>query len=314
MSNALAMLSSPRLWICRSDHIIARTGNAVTARDPRLHAYRPDLADARLQGEVEAGRFVAGRPARIGVAVADLRKAASGDAGVNTQFLYGDDVLVFETGKGWSWVQGERDGYVGYVAQDRLAGRDAPPTHVVRVPRTFLYPGPDLRFPISGRLSMGSRVCVTGAAETRGTHYAVLSSGEAVIANHLRPVGDHAPDYVAVAETFLETPYLWGGASGFGIDCSGLVQLAMHMAGADVLRDSDMQAASIGEPFEPGPGFAGLRRGDLVFWKGHVAIMTDDRNMIHANGHTMTVAREALAEAVERIGYLYGGPTGFRRP
>jgi cell wall-associated NlpC family hydrolase len=285
----------------------------LTARDPRLHAFRSDLADARLKGEVTAERFASGRPARIAVAVADIRKAPKADAGVNTQFLHGDDVLVFDRADGWAWVQGERDGYVGYVEDGALGGRAQAVTHVVSVPRTFLYPGPDLRLPISGRLSMGSTVTVTGTAETRGTQYALLASGEALIARHLRAVGQHVADFVSVAETFLETPYLWGGASGFGIDCSGLVQLSLRMAGSGVLRDSDMQAANLGEPLDPGPDFSGLRRGDFVFWKGHVAIMTDARTMIHANGHTMTVSREGLAEAIARIGYLYGGPTGFRR-
>ena len=188
------------------------------------------------------------------------------------------------------------------------------PTHVVSAPRSFLYPGPDLRFPRLGELSLGSSVTVRDFAETRGTRYALLSTGEAMISGHLRPVGEVSDDYVAVAETLLMTPYLWGGSTAFGIDCSGLVQLAMRMAGRDVLRDSDMQAATIGEPIEPGEGYSGLRRGDLVFWKGHVAIMTDERTMIHANGHTMLVSREGLAEAIDRIGYLYGGPTGFRRP
>ena len=286
----------------------------MTARDARLHAFRSDLADARLKGEVSADRFVAGQPARISAPVADLRKAPRWDAGVNTQALFGDDILVFEEKDGWAWIQVERDGYVGYVADTVLGARDRAPTHVVSVPRTFLYPGPDLRFPAGGQLSMGSTVAVTGAAETRGTHYAVLPSGEAIIAGHLRPVGDAAADYVAVAEMFLGTPYLWGGASGFGIDCSGLVQLAMRMTGSDVLRDSDMQAATLGEPLDPGPDYTGLRRGDLVFWKGHVAVMTDTDTMIHANGHTMLVSREGLKEAIARIGYLYGGPTGFRRP
>ncbi|TPN89511.1 NlpC/P60 family protein [Mesorhizobium sp. CU2] len=286
----------------------------MTARDARLHAFRSDLADARLKGEVTAERFVAGRPARITTSVADLRKAPRPDAGVNTQALFGDDVLVFEDAEGWAWVQAERDGYVGYVADNLLSAREHAPTHIVSVPRTFLYPGPDLRFPIVGQLSMGSTVTVTGSAETRGTHYALLPSGQAIIAGHLRPVAELADDYVTVAESFLGTPYLWGGNSGFGIDCSGLVQLAMRMTGKDVLRDSDMQAASIGAPLEPGPDYSGLRRGDLVFWKGHVAIMTDAHEMIHANGHTMLVSREGLKEAVERIGYLYGGPTGFRRP
>lgn len=286
----------------------------MTARDARLHAFRSDLADARLKGEVTAERFVAGLPARITASLADIRNAPRPDAGVNTQVLFGDDVLVFEDAEGWAWIQAERDGYVGYVADTVLGARDHAPTHVVSVPRTFLYPGPDLRFPTTGQLSMGSAVTVTGAAETRGTHYALLPSGEAIISGHLLPVAEAAADYVSVAETFLGTPYLWGGASGFGIDCSGLVQLAMRMAGRQVLRDSDMQAATIGDPLDPGPDFAGLQRGDLVFWKGHVAVMTDVTTMIHANGHTMLVSREGFRDAVARIGYLYGGPTGFRRP
>lgn len=286
----------------------------MTARDARLHAFRTDLADIRLKGEVAAERFVSGRPARIAAAVADVRRAPRADSGIDTQFLSGDDVLVFDEREGWAWVQGERDGYVGYVAAAELRGREAAPTHIVSVPRTFIYPGPDLKFPRSGQLSMGSTVTVTGTAETRGTHYAVLASGETVIAGHLRPVDGRAPDYVSVAEMFLGTPYLWGGVSGFGIDCSGLVQLSMRMAGRDVLRDTDMQVSALGELLDIKPDYSGLKRGDLVFWKGHVAIMTDAEMMIHANGHTMTVAREGLKEAVARIGYLYGGPTAFRRP
>jgi cell wall-associated NlpC family hydrolase len=285
----------------------------LTARDPRLHAYRPDLADERLRGEVDAARFVSGKAARIAVAVADIRKAPRPDGGLNTQALYGDDINVFDVADGWAWIQAEADGYVGYVADAAIAEPDLP-THVVVTPRTFLYPGPDLKLPRSGELSMGSRVAVTGHAETRGTEYALLASGEAAIAKHLAPLEKIAADYVAVAETLIHTPYLWAGVSGFGIDCSGLVQLSMRMAGKRVLRDSDMQAATIGAAIEPGADFAGLRRGDLVFWKGHVGIMADPDTMIHASGHTMTVAREPLRQAVERIGYLYGGPTGFRRP
>ena len=282
--------------------------------DQRLHAFRPRLADERLQGRVDAERFVPGRPARIVAAVADVLRAPRPDAGLDTQFQRGDDVLVFDEAEGWAWVQSERDGYVGYVSGGFLGARGDAPTHLVSVPRTFLYPGPDLKQPRLGELSMGAAVAVRDTTEMRGTHYALLSTGEAVIAGHVRPVGEHVSDYVAVAETLLMTPYLWGGASAFGIDCSGLVQLAMRMAGRGVLRDTDMQAAEIGEPLEPGEDFSGLRRGDLVFWKGHVAIMTDGRNLIHANGHTMMVSREGLSEAIDRIGYLYGGPTGFRRP
>ena len=230
----------------------------MTARDPRLHAYRPDLADERLRGEVDAARFVSGRAARVAVAVADIRKAPRADAGLSTQALYGDDIRVFDVADGWAWVQADADGYVGYVADAAIAEPDRPPTHVVVVPRTFLYPGPDLKLPRSGELSMGSRVAITGGADTRGTEYALLASGEAAIAKHLAPLEKIAVDYVAVAETLIHTPYLWGGLSGFGIDCSGLVQLAMRMAGKRVLRDSDMQAATIGTAIEPGADFAGL--------------------------------------------------------
>ena len=286
----------------------------MTAHDRRLHAFRPDLADARLKGEVSADRFVTGTPARVILPVADMLRQPRPDSGLDTQLLRGDDVTVFEEAEGFAWVQAARDGYVGYVSGNALGPRADAPTHLVSAPRSFLYPGPDLRLPRLGELSLGSSVTVKDFAETHGTRYALLSTGEAIVSGHLRPIGEPAGDYVAVAEQLLMTPYLWGGSTAFGIDCSGLVQLAMRMAGRDVLRDSDMQAATLGEPLEPGDGYSGLRRGDLVFWKGHVAIMTDEQTMIHANGHTMLVSREDLADAIERIGYLYGGPTGFRRP
>lgn len=286
----------------------------MTAHDARLHAFRSDLADSRLKDEIAAERYVAGWQGRIEAAVADVRSAPALEAGINTQFLRGDNVMIFEDAKGWCWVQAERDGYVGYVSEAAISSRDHAPTHQVVAPRSFLYPGADLRFPRSGQISIGSTLTVVGFTQTRGTEYALLPSGEAVIAAHLRPVGEFDDDYVAVAEKLLHTPYLWGGVSGFGIDCSGLVQLAMRMAGRSVLRDSDMQAGSIGEPIEPAADFLNLRRGDLVFWKGHVAVMTDADNMIHANGHTMLVSREPLREAIDRIGYLYGAPTIFKRP
>jgi len=286
----------------------------LTARDPRLHAYRPDLADERLRGQVDAARFVMGRPARVAIAVADIHKAPQLDSGLNTQAIYGDDVRVFDVAEGWAWIQNELDGYVGYAAAAALTERGAEPTHIVCVPRTFLYPGPDLKQPRTSELSIGSRVTITGTAETRGTEYALLASGEAVIAKHLAHVGKVAADFVAVAETLIHTPYLWAGVSSFGIDCSGLVQLSMRMAGKSVLRDSDMQAATVGTEIDPGADFAALARGDLAFWDGHVGIMADADTLIHASGHTMTVAREPLRQAIDRIGYLYGGPTGFRRP
>lgn len=286
----------------------------MTSRDRRLTVARPDLADIRLQGEVEAARFVAGRPARAAAPIVDMRRAPKADTGLDTQLLRGADVLVFDVADGWAWVQAGHDSYVGYIEAGALREDAAAPTHLVAAPRTFLYPGPDMKLPRVAALSLGSAITVVGWAETRGTQYGVLDTGEAIFAGHIVPADAVVSDWVAVAESLLGTPYLWGGVSAFGIDCSGLVQIGMRMAGRPVQRDSDQQAATLGEPLDPGADFANLRRGDLVFWKGHVGIMTDGETLIHANGHTMTVALEPLRAAVERIGYLYGAPTLFRRP
>lgn len=279
--------------------------------DRRLNAYRDDLAEERLRGLVDAKRFVEGTSAAFTAPVTPLRARPELSCGTDTELLYGETARVLDIAEGWAWVKSDIDGYVGYVPQEALAPPEAAPTHIVAVPRTFLYRGADLRFPQAFALSMGSRLHVVGEAETRGTRYFLLDGGLAVFANHCAPIGSPiAGDYVSIAARFLETPYLWGGRSGFGIDCSGLVQLSMQMAGRRVLRDTDMQAETIGQPI----GRDELARGDLVFWKGHVAIMEDEKTLLHANGHTMTVSREGLDDAIERIGWLYAEPTDYRRP
>jgi len=277
--------------------------------DRRLHAFRPDLADDTLKGQVEAERFIAGVPARVIVPVAPLRPAPNPAHGIDTQLLLGETVRVFDRAGGFAWLQSDHDGYVGYMPEAML-GEPQAATHVICVPRTFVYPQAELRMVPQAALSMGSLVAVTGEAETRGTRYLLLADGGAVIARHCLPSGQMlGDDYVAVAQTFLETPYLWGGRSGFGIDCSGLVQLSMRMVGKHAPRDSDMQAS-----FGTEIAREELRRGDLVFWKGHVGLMEDDQTLLHANGHTMSVGRENLDAAIERIGWLYDRPTGYRRP
>lgn len=278
--------------------------------DRRLNAFRPDLAETSLAGQVDALRFVEGVPSRIGLPKVALRPKPDADSGIDTELLFGEPVLEFDRRDGWAWVKSGLDDYVGYVEEFALSLPRSAPTHWVTAPRTFLYPEPDMKRPATEALSMGSRIAVTGEAETRGTKY-VLTDAGAIIARHVAPVDvPVSDDYVTVASRFLESPYLWGGRSGFGLDCSGLVQLSMMMTGRNVLRDTDMQRASIGTEI----GRNELVRGDLVFWKGHVAIMTDDRTMIHASGFTMDVSHEGLEDAIRRIEPMYGLPLVYRRP
>ena len=280
--------------------------------DHRLNAFREDLADSRLEGSVTALRFATGRASQIAVPVADMRRTPSPASGIDTQLLMGDAVTVFDEGSNFAWVQSARDSYVGYVEANAVRPAGAAPTHLVAAPRTFFYPEPNMKLPPVSALSMGSALAVSEFVEVRDTRYGLLAGGGTVIAAHLRAVEDLESDYVAIAETLIRTPYLWGGSSAFGIDCSGLVQLSMRMTGRDVLRDSDMQAGHLGDPLDLATDQ--LRRGDLVFWTGHVAIMTGEHTVIHANGNTMDVALEPLGAAIERIAKLYGEPTGYRRP
>jgi len=279
--------------------------------DRRLHAYRADLAETGLEGRVEALRFVAGTPARVAVPVIGLHPEPDLARGIDTELLLGEDVTVFDRANGWCWVKAASDGYVGYLPDTALSDTQAAPTHIVTVQRTFLYPEAELRKPYKTVLSIGSRVRIVGEAETRGNRYAMLEDGTAIFAKHVQPIGaGEGGDYVDIATRFLETPYLWGGRSGLGIDCSGLIQLSMLMTGRSAPRDTDMQSASLGAPVDRSE----LRRGDLVFWKGHVAVLEDPETIVHANGHTMTVARENFEDAIKRIGWLYEQPTGYRRP
>ena len=281
------------------------------ALDRRLHAYRSDLADVSLKGQMEAERFVTGDPATVAIPVAELRAKPELNTGIDTQLLFGETVTVFERSHGWAWIKAESDAYVGYLPETALTSTANKATHWVTQPRTFVYSEPDMKRPVMFGLSMGSRICVVDEAETRGTRYVLLATGGAIVNQHVLPI-DQTPssDFVSIAAQFLETPYLWGGKSAFGLDCSALVQMSMLMAGQSVPRDSDMQASTLGVQIS----HEELRRGDLVFWKGHVGIMEDEATLLHANGHTMSVARENLDAAIERIGWLYGGPTGFRRP
>lgn len=278
--------------------------------DPRLNAVRPDLADARLAGIVSAERFVEGTPRRVRAPIAPIRRAPRPDAALDSEALAGDLVTVFEeTVEGWAWIQRAGDGYVGYVSSDDLGPAKPAPTHQVSAPATFLFPGPDIKLPPLSTLPMAASVRIVGEAERNGVVFARLESGAAIVAGHLEPIGSRAGDWVAVAEGFVGTPYLWGGTTRFGIDCSGLVQIACRMAGIDAPRDSDMQERALGEEVRDAPA----RRGDLLFWKGHVGIMIDEARLLHANAFHMMTAIEPVATAEARIAATAGPVRTVRR-
>lgn len=280
----------------------------MTKLDPRRHAYREDLAAEHLRDRIEAERFVAGERRQVGAPALPLRRAPRFDATLDTEALLGETLAVYEEHEGWAWVQLEHDDYVGYMPSAELVPVTAPPTHRIAALRTYVFPAPDSKVPPLSMLSLNARVTVT---EERG-RYLRLANGGFVYGAHAVPVAQPVEDFVTVAETFLGAPYLWGGRTSIGLDCSGLVQLAAAAGGHALPRDADMQAAEAGEAIDWQEGRA-LARGDLVFWEGHVGIMTSAEDFLHANAHHMAVQREPLRKAVERIKAAGFDVTGARR-
>jgi cell wall-associated NlpC family hydrolase len=278
----------------------------MRAFDPRLTPARGDLAAKELEGTVDAARYVEGRACEVVEAQAPLRAEPAPDAPLLTEALKGERVTVYDTNdEGWAWGQLAADKYVGWLPANALVPAGAPPTHKVAALRTFAFPGPSIKLPPVEALPLGARLGVIRVAD----RMAVTRSGAYVPSAHLAPLDRYEPDFVAVAERFLGVPYLWGGKTALGLDCSGLVQVALTAAGVASPRDSDMQEQVLGAPL----GLADLSRGDLVFWKGHVAIVRDDLNLIHANAFHMAVAIEPIADAVARIRASGSEIAGVRR-
>lgn len=257
--------------------------------DRRLTPFSGRVALLSLRGKIAADAFTQGEPASLAQPLADL--LAAPDGARDRQLLMGEALTVIDRRDGHAFVQAGKDGYCGWLAESAL-GPARDPTHWVAAPASHLYTGPKVQAPEIAALTMGARLVVTG---TDGA-FAQTDAGYVPLV-HLRQIGDWAPDPVTMAEAFLGTPYLWGGNSHAGIDCSGLVQAALQACGLPCPGDSDLQQALGRDLPEAEP----LQRGDLLFWKGHVAMVVDGTRLIHANGHSMSVAYEGIDACINRI-------------
>jgi cell wall-associated NlpC family hydrolase len=264
--------------------------------DPRVNAIREDLAAESLKDVFDAPAYAKGVRRQINRAAVPLRRKPSASLGFETEALYGEIATQYDEANGWAWIQLERDRYVGYVPVDTLALVTAETTHRVRALGTFLYSGPDIKSPPVMHLSINARLAIAEAGEKMSR----TANGTFVVNRHIAENGRYARDFVEVAERFIGTPYLWGGRTRVGIDCSGLVQMSLEAAGMNAPRDSDMQMRELGEPIAVSETLDDFQRGDLVFWKGHVGIMLDGVMFLHANAHHMAVAVETLPEVAER--------------
>ncbi len=267
--------------------------------DKRVHAYRPDLADIALSADVQSDQFVEPKLRQCVNGVVPLLGEASLESRQVSQIRYGEFLDVFEfRDDGFTWVQNRSDRYVGYLPpHTAFSEKIASLSSRISILRTFLYPEPDIKSLPLDELTLGSYVSVDGLEGD----FAALNEGGYVFAAHVAPAEEiQTRDYVFTAGQLLHAPYLWGGRTPKGIDCSGLVQLALDIAGIDCPRDSDQQCGVIGQPLPCHWRDMSWRRGDLVFFPGHVGIMTGCDYMIHASARDMKVVVEPLFDVVMR--------------
>ena len=270
----------------------------MPALDRRVTPWRADVAAKHLEGKVKAARFVEGRAMEVIAPQAPLHREPRPDAPLDTEALKGERVTVYDANaEGWAWGQLAGDHCVGWLPSAALGPPGPAPTHRVAALRTLVFPGPSIKLPPVEALPFGAALNIARVED----RLAITPSGGYVPAAHLAPIGDNERDFVAVAERFVGTPYLWGGKTALGLDCSGLVQIALSACGLPCPRDSDMQERALGAPLDHQASSFKLQRGDVLFWAGHVAIARDRDSLVHANAFHMSVVVEPVGKAITRI-------------
>jgi len=283
----------------------------MPAFDRRVTPWRAEVASKHLEGKVKAARFVEGRRMEVIAPQASLRREPLPDAPLATEALKGERVTVYDANaEGWAWGQLAGDDYVGWLPSAALAPPGPAPTHRVAALRSFVFPGPSIKLPPLEALPFGATLNITRIED----RLAVTPSNGHVPAAHLAPIGDKERDFVAVAERFVGAPYLWGGKTTLGLDCSGLVQIALSAWGRSCPRDSDMQERVLGAAVDHTASSFEFERGDLIFWAGHVAIARGCDSLVHANAFHMATVIEPAAEAIARIRDIGSEITSVRRP
>ncbi|MCW2391530.1 hypothetical protein M2336_003375 [Sphingobium sp. B1D7B] len=270
--------------------------------DPRVRAIRPDLADVALADLYFAPHYAAPVPRSCVVAATMLRAAPDVAASAVSELLYGESFHMLDARAGWAWGYCGHDHYVGYVPLDAL-GEPVEASHVARG-LAPVFAAADIKSPVQMLLPAGAKLAGTAQGD-----FLAIDAGF-VHQRHVRTLADVESDWVAVAERHLGAPYIWGGR-GLGLDCSGLAQIALAACGINAPRDTDQQAEAVGEALGDN---AALRRGDIIFFPGHVGLMVDGERLIHANAHAMAVTIEPLNDVVARLRDTHEQPvTGRRR-